>query len=80
MIVVSAILPSDALSQRLLSYWGFSYLHVWYLFMAAPAKGSCSSLLCTWGISSQPLLLTLYVGYLLMASTPDLGHRVSYAS
>ena len=59
-IVVSVCLPSDALSQHLPSYWGFSYL----------GRG-----LSLHGHSSkaQPLLLTLDVGYLLTAAAPDLG-------
>ena len=39
-------------------------LDVGYLFMAAPAKHSRSSLPWTWGISSRLLLLTLDLGYL----------------
>ena len=38
--VVSVCLPSDALSQYLLSYWGFSDLGCGYLLMAGPAKHS----------------------------------------
>ena len=65
MIVLSVCLPSDALSQRLLSHWGFSYLgHEISLH-------SCSS-------KAQLLPLTLDMGYLLMATTTDLGHRVSH--
>ena len=58
----SVCLPSDALSQHLPSYWGFSYLRSEYLFLAAPAKCSCCSLPWIWGISSWPLPLTLDVG------------------
>ena len=57
--MVSVCLPSDALSQHLLSYLGFSYLSRGYLFTAAPAKYSRCSLPWTRGISSQPPLLTL---------------------
>ena len=64
MIVVSICLPCDALSQRLPSYWGFSYLG-----RGVTLHGCYSKV--------QPLLLTLDVGYLLMAATTDLGHRVS---
>ena len=46
-IMVSLCLPSDALSQQLLFYLDFSNLGHGYLFMAAPAKSSCCSLLWT---------------------------------
>ena len=52
-------LPSDALSQHLPSYLGFSYLGL------GVSLHSCSS-------KVQPLLLTLDEGYLLMATPPDL--------
>ena len=54
MIVVSACLPSDALSQHLPS-WVSLTLDVVYLFMAAPGKHSCCSLPWMWGIFSQLL-------------------------
>ena len=58
MIMVSVRLPSDALSQHLPSYLGFSYL----------GRGvflhSCSS-------KAQPLLLTLDEEYLAMVAPPD---------
>ena len=59
-IVVSVCLPSDSLSQRLPSYWGLLY----------PGHG-----VSLHGFSSkaQPQLFTLDVGYLLTATTPDLG-------
>ena len=75
MIIVSVCLPSDVLSQHLLSHMGFSYLgrrvsltlDVGYL------------LPWTWGISSRllqqstaRLLLTLDEGYLLTTALPDL--------
>ena len=57
--MVSVNLPSDALSQHVPSYLGFSYL----------GRGvflhGCSS-------KAQPLLLTLDEGYLLTAAPPDL--------
>ena len=57
--MISVCLPSDALSQHLLSYLGFSY----------PRRGvslyGCSS-------KAQPLLLTLDEGYLLTTALPDL--------
>ena len=57
--MVSACLPSDALSQSLPSYSGFSH----------PGRGvplhGCSS-------KAQPLLFTLDEGYLLMAAPPGL--------
>ena len=64
--MVSVCLPSDALSQRLLSYWGFSYLG------RGVSLHGCSS-------KAQPLLLTLDVDYLLMALllTFDLGQLLS---
>ena len=64
MIVVSVCLPSDALSQRLPTYLGFSYVGRGVSFH------SCSS-------KAQPLLLTLDEGYLLMADRPELEHGVA---
>ena len=55
MIVVSVCLPSDALFQCLASYWGFSYLG------RGVSLPGCSSRV-------QLLLLTLDVGYLLLAA------------
>ena len=52
-------LPSDALSQHLLSYLGFSYLG------HGGSLHGCSS-------KAQVLLLTLDEGYLLTATAPDL--------
>ena len=52
-------LPSDAFSQHLPSYLGFSY------FERGVSPHGCSS-------KVQPLLLTLDEGYLLMAAPPDL--------
>ena len=57
--MVSVCLPSDALSQHLPSYLGFSYLG------RGVSLHGCSS-------KVQPLLLTLDKGYLLMAAPPDL--------
>ena len=57
--MVSVCLPSDALSQHLLSYLGFSYLG------RGVSLQGCSS-------KEQPLLLTLDEGYLLRAAPPDL--------
>ena len=62
--MVSVCLPSDALSQCLQSYLGFSYLG------HGASLNGCSS-------KVQLLLLTLDVGYLLMAAATDLDHRVS---
>ena len=59
MIMVSVCLPSDALSQHLPSYLGFSYLE-----RGVSLHGCCSKV--------QPLLLTLDDGCLLTVSTPDL--------
>ena len=59
-VVVCVIrLPSDVLSQHLLSYVGFSYLG------RGVSLHGCSS-------KVQLLLLTLDEGYLLMAAPPDL--------
>ena len=57
--MVSVCLPSDALSQYLPSYLGFSYLG------HGVSLHGCSS-------KMQPLLVTLEEGYLLMAAPPDL--------
>ena len=57
--MVSVCLPSDALSQHLPSYLGFSYLG------SGVSLHGCSS-------KVQPLLLNLDEGYLLMATPPDL--------
>ena len=62
MVLVS--LPSDALSQHLPSYLGFSYLG------HGVSLHGCSS-------KAQPLLLTLDEGYLLTAAPPDLEPGVA---
>ena len=62
--MVSVCLPSDALSQHLWSYLGFSYLG------RGVSLHGCSS-------KEQLLLLTLDEGYLLMAAPPDLEHGVA---
>ena len=62
--MVSVCLPSDALSQHLLSYLGFSYLG------RGVSLHGCSS-------KVQPLLLTLDKGYLLRATPPDLERAVA---
>ena len=59
--MVSVFLASDALSQHLPSYLGFSYLG------RGVSLHGCSS-------KVQPLLLTLDEGYLLTAVLPDLQH------
>ena len=64
MIVVSVCLPSGALSQHLPSY-----LHLSNLRHGVSLHG-CSS-------KAQPLLLTLDMGYVFMAATPDPGNGVS---
>ena len=58
--MVSVCLTSDALSQHLPSYWGFSY------FGRGISLQGCSS-------KVQPLLLTLNMEYLLTAAAADLG-------
>ena len=62
--MVSVFLPSDALSQHLPSYLGFSYLG------RGVSLHGCSS-------KVQLLLLTLDEGYLLTATPPDLEHGVA---
>ena len=64
MTVVSVCLPSDAPSQCLPSYLGFSYLE------REVSLHGCSS-------KVQPLLLTLDEIYLLTATTPDLERAVA---
>ena len=64
MSVVLVCLPSDALSQHLLSYLGFSYLG------HGVSLHGCSS-------KVQLLLLTLDEGYLLTAAPPDLEPGVA---
>ena len=59
MIVVSVCLPSDALSQHLLSWVSLT------LDVGVSLHG------CSW--KAQLLLLILDVGYLLTATAPDLG-------
>ena len=61
--MVSVCLPSNALSQHLLSYLGFSYLG------RGVSLHGCSS--------KMQLLLTFDEGYLLMAAPPDLRHGVA---
>ena len=62
--MVSVCLPSDALSQYLPSYLGFSYLG------RRVSLHGCSS-------KVQPLLRTLDEGYLLMAAPPDLKRGIA---
>ena len=62
--MVSVCLLSDALSQYLPSYMGFSYLG------RGLSLHGCSS-------KAQPLLLTLDKGYLLTAAPPDLERGVA---
>ena len=62
--MVSVCLPSDALSQHLLSYLGFCYL------------GHAVSL-HAYSSKAQLLFLTLDEGYLLLAAPPDLEHGVA---
>ena len=62
--MVSVCLPSDALSQHLPSYLGFSYVG------RGVSLHSCSS-------KAKPLLLTLNKWYLLTATLPDLEHGVA---
>ena len=62
--MVSVCLPSDALSQHLPSYLGFSYLG------RGVSLHSCFS-------KAQPLLLTLNEGYLPTAALPDLQRGIA---
>ena len=62
--MVLVCLPSDALSQHLPSYLGFSYLE-----RGVSLHGYSSK--------AQPLLLTLDEGYLLTVAPPDLEHGVA---
>ena len=62
--MVSVCLPSDALSQHLPSYLGFSYLG------RGVSLHGCSS-------KVQPLLLTLDNGCLLTATPPDVERGVA---
>ena len=64
MIIVSVCLSSDALSQHLPSYLGFSYLG------RGVSLHGCSS-------KVQLLLLTLDEGYLLTATPPDFERGVA---
>ena len=65
--MVLLCLPSDALSQYLPSYLGFSYLG------RGVSLHGCSN-------KAQPLLLTLDEGYLLTAASPDLEHGAARLS
>ena len=62
--MVSVCLSSEALSQHLPSYLGFSYLR------RGVSLHGCSG-------KVKPLLLTLDKGYLLTANPPDLEHGVA---
>ena len=62
--MVSVCLPSDALSQHLPSYMGFSYLG------HGVSLHGCSS-------KAQPPLLTLDEGYLLTAAPPELESEIA---
>ena len=62
--MLSVCLPSDALSQHLLSYLGFSYLQ------RGVSPQGCSS-------KAQPLPLTLDKGCLLTAAPPNLERGVA---
>ena len=64
MIMVSVCMSSDALSQHLPFYLGFSYLG------RGVSLHSCSS-------KAQLLLLTLNEGFLLTAAPPDLERGVA---
>ena len=62
--MVLVCLPSDALSQHLPSYLGFSYLGCGVSLHGCPSK-------------VQPLLPTSEEGYLLTAAPPDLERGVA---
>ena len=55
--------------------WVSLTLDVGYLFTAVPAKCSHYTLPWTWGISSQPPLLSLDIGYLLLATLVVCSHH-----
>ena len=62
--MVSVCLPSDALSQHLPSYFGFSYVG------CGVSLHGCSS-------KAQTLLLTLDEAYLLITAPPDLERGIA---
>ena len=62
--MVSVCLPSDALLQHLLSYWGSSYLR------DGVSLHGCSC-------KAQPLLLALEEGYLLTITPSDLERGIA---
>ena len=70
--MVSVCLPSDALSQHLRSYLGFSYLGRGVSFHGCSSKAQ--PLLLT---LEEGYLLTLEEGYLLMDAPPDLERGVA---
>ena len=57
--------------------WVSLTLDVGYIFTTVSAKRSHSSLLWTWGSSSQPQPRTLDVRYLVSATAPDLSRGVA---
>ena len=65
--MVSVCLPSDALSQHLPSYLGFSYLGRGVSLHGCSSKAQPLLLTLDEGISSRPPLLTLNVEQLLSA-------------
>ena len=66
--MVSVCLPSGVVLKHLPSYVVFSYLDLWYLFKAAPAKCNHCSLPWARYISSPTSLLTL------KSSSPSCAH------
>ena len=62
--MVSVCVPSDAFSQHLPSYLGFSYLGRGVSIHSCPGK-------------VQPLFLTLDEGYIFRAAPPDLERGVA---
>ena len=73
--MVSVCLPSNALSQHLPSYLGFSYLRCGVSLQGCSAKRSCFSLPWMRGISSPPSHLTLSMEWLLSALLHPRSHR-----
>ena len=72
--MVSVCLPSDALSQHLKSYLGFSYLGLGVSLHGCSRKAQHCSLTWTRDISSWPPLLTLDVEQLLLDLLPPRSH------
>ena len=73
--MVSVCLPSDALSQHLPSFLGFSYLGRGVSLQSCSSKAQLLLLTLDEGISSGPPLLTLNVEWLLLALLHPCSHH-----